>query len=580
MYETFNNFQTKTFKLYHTVNNNQAKFTDSQENMATTHKRVTKQPVYNDIVAVQEKEIEAFLTNNACNKRLAIINLTLNKIKFKGYWRASHSYIAELLNVSSDYVQETLSRSMSLGIIRSKRTFNGSSIYTYNSEFTKSSIIDRLRPYFPGMRSLLSLLSLLSSLPNCTYADSIHAEGRETRTDILLDLRSLSNSYNYNINPQGNGLIGVNLKTVNEENRTKPQEETQALSKSFEDYARVAIRNNSLIKPPVALPPQISQAELMRKRSQAFMDAEKKEQQRYCMSSKGKYVFLSDYGRALSVLMGINEWDAALLASISAEDIKAFLFEASTVLHDSKIASKQSIRFLKKKEKDRVIHTNVICNVGNFVWSMLRKRFILDYSLASTVRHHYNLDPQEKMTMQQQALWISSLKKIMNELEFSYNTKVKERVNNKKTTEIQQQQEYKRKALKEAQDRDKIREQHAELVRQEDFAEDDYDDDFTEDGLTKGFDGRLEENPYQAIHQQEKQLTQVKQSKPPKETIISNNPAPLGATLTPQEQCDHDIAKYRESLSKMPPFMYTMMKANFTKTLIDTYALPSDFTII
>ena len=568
--------------MYHTANINQAKFPDSQENMATTHKRVTKQPVYNDVVVVQEKEIEAFLTNKACNKRLAIINLTLNKIKFKGYWRASHGYIAELLNVSSDYVQETLSRSMSLGIIRSKRTFNGSSIYTYNSEFTKSSIIERLRPYFPGMRSLLSLLSLLSSLPNCTYADSIHAEGRRTRTSISGDLRSLSNSYNYNINPQGNGLIGVNLKTVNEDVTEKPKEETFSLSTSFEDYARVAIRNNSLIKPPKtsAQPPQISQVELMRKRSQAFMDAEKKEQQRYCMSSKGKYLFLSDYGRALAVLMGINEWDAALLASISAQDIKEFLFEASTVLHDSKIASKQSIRFLKKKEKDRVIHTNVICNVGNFVWSMLRKRFILDYSLTSSVRHHYELNHEEKMTMQQQALWISSLKKIMNELEVSYNTKVKERVNNKKTIELQQQQEYKRKALKEAQARDKIREQHAELVRQEDFAEDGYDDDFTEDGLTKGFDGRLEENPYQAIHYQQKQTTQVKQSKPPKETIISNNSVPLGAVLSPQEQCAHDIAKYRDALSKMPPFMYTMMKANFTKTLIDTYNLSSDFVLI
>lgn len=563
--------------MYHTANINQVKFPDSQENMATTPKRVIKQPVYNDIVAVQEKEIESFLTSNACNKRLAIINLTLNKIKFKGYWRASHAYIAELLNVSADYVQETLSRCMSLGIIRSKRTFNGSSIYTYNSEFTKSSIIERLRPYFPGMRSLLGLLSLLSSLPNCTYADSIHAEGRKTRTSILGDLRSLSNSYNYNINPQGNGLIGVNLKTENEELTEKPKEETFSLSTSFEEYARVAIRNLSLNKPPVPQPPQISQSELLRKRSQAFIDAAKKEQERCSTSSKGKYLFLSDYGRALAVLMGINEWDAALLASISAQDIKEFLFEASTVLHDSKIASKQSIRFLKKKDKDRVIHTDVICNVGNFVWSMLRKKFDFDYSLASSIRHQYRLDPRERITMQQQSLWISSLKKIMNELELNYNTKVVERVNNQKVTQIQQQQEYKKKVLKEAQARDRIREQHAELVRQEEFTEDGYDDGFTEDGLRKGFDRDLEEDPYLTIDHQPKQQVQAKQPKPIKETIVVND----SPALAPEAQCKLDINNYRIALSKISPFMYDMMKTNWTNDLkIKFPFLPSDFDLL
>ena len=562
--------------MYHTANNNQAKFPDSQENMATTHKRVTKQPVYNDIVVVQEKEIEAFLTNNACNKRLAIINLTLNKIKFKGYWRASHSYIAELLNVSSDYVQETLSRSMSLGIIRSKRTFNGSSIYTYNSEFTKSSIIERLRPYFPGMRSLLSLLSLLSSLPNCTYSDSIHAEGRRTRTSISGDLRSLSNSYNYNINPQGNGLIGVNLKTVNEDITEKPKEETFSLSTSFEDYARVAIRNKSLSNPPKtsAQPPQISQAELMRKRSQAFMDSQKEEQVR--RSPKRLFPGLTSEFILIALKGNMTPWEAMLMTSIPAQYGPQILIEVHKTFRNSKISSQQACKFLKKAERERVIHVDVFNNPNKIIWYLIRKEvkklgLKLDYELATMARYHFGIIKERVLTMQEKSHGMQALSGLIRNLDAFDKMGAKEFSHRaKELAQIARMSDSK--SSNHIKDGDKQRGQHKELVQYQDFKEDGIEEDrYREDGVYSEDENQHEEELFLSNNTSTQQ-------KPIKETIISNN----SPALAPESQCKLDIANYRKSLSNMSPFLNPVqMRNNWNNELKFKFPfLPTDFDIL
>lgn len=66
-----------------------------------------------------------------------------------------------------------------------------------------------------------------------------------------------------------------------------------------------------------------------------------------------------------------------------------------------------------------------------------------------------------------------------------------------------------------------------------------------------------------------------------KETIIVNNPSPLGAEPTPQEECKKIINDRRIALSKMPGFMYTMMKNNWTDELKFKFPfLPADFDIL
>ena len=612
--------------MYQTLNKNQAKYTDSQEKLATRSNgvRITTAPNYADTVPVQEKEIEEFLTMYRCNKRLAILNLTLSKIKFKGYWRASHSYIADLLNVSSDYVQETLDRSMSLGIIRSKRTFNGSSIYTFNSEFTKSGIVERLRKYFPGMRSLLSLLSLLSCLPNCSYANSIHAYGQKTRTGILSEsLRSINYSYNIESSTREGFKIGkiteteltkkeknpekcgetfktkvhppINLFLLQlikgigkipetnlrkqEENLKEPREREENSKKSEETFKtelysssnpflQQLIKGNVLSlnkETPVALPPSEKElVEIRKKRTQILIDNAKCERLDPRLSPKSKYLFLSDYGRALAVLMGINEWDAALLAGISAQDIEEFLFRVSIAVYDSKIASRQSVRFLKKEEKDKVVHTDVIRNVGNFAWGMLRNKFTLDYGLASNVRYYYGLKKEEVVTAQQQSLWIGSLKKIMNELEVSYSDIVKERTNRKKVIhhKVNSPQEWSPLELAPQEW------SHQELAPQEWSPQ--YN--FEEDGYEECFEEDLH------IKESAKPLPKINTHK---ETQLLNNPPPLGAPSSPIEECNKIINDRRIALSKMPHFLYDMMKTNWTNELKIKFSfLPEDFDIL
>lgn len=66
-----------------------------------------------------------------------------------------------------------------------------------------------------------------------------------------------------------------------------------------------------------------------------------------------------------------------------------------------------------------------------------------------------------------------------------------------------------------------------------------------------------------------------------KETKLVNDCPALAPVLTSQEQCAIDITNYRTGLSKTLPFMYDMMKTNFTNILKEKYSfLPSDFDIL
>lgn len=403
----------------------------------------------------------------------------------------------------------------------------------------------------------------------------IRASDRTTENcaNTRFDSRVISNSYNYNIIQRGDEKIDEITKNSKEELEEhkealqNSEEQSFSLSTSFEEYARRAIRNLSLSKPPVALPPHSSQSELLRKRSKAFIDAEKETQRK--RSPKNRFPFLCEEGIYFAVSTGMSPWEAALLVSIPAQDMVSILVKFSAILFKSKIGSFQASHYLRKEEKTKVIYRDVFHSTKKLAWwfvhSEIEKLGLkLDYQLATMVRNYYGLREGEAISMYDQSIFMKSLSSISNKLDTFRKLSEDEYAKAAKKVKSEEQ--------KDKGDREKIRAQHRETIQYQEFKEDGIEEDrYKEDGV---YD---EDENFEGLSLVAKSSANLSHTN--KQSIVGNNsPAPRG--LSSEEQFKHDLKNYREALSKITPFMYDMMKANFTQILIRDYNLPTDFDIL
>jgi hypothetical protein len=576
----------RTLKVYDKQSTSQAKSSNIQENLATqsngsrqilcsdakqTRTYRAKQPVYNDTVPFCEQETEAFLTTWSCNKRLAIINFVLNQITFfKGYYRVSHGYIAEQLDVSEDYTQQTLKKAEKLGIFRVKHTYNGSNIHTINPEFKSSGIMQRLRPYFPGLRSFFSLVCLLSSLSSCPFLSSISPFNGKTRSDIKGDLRALLTKDNIESYTGGIVEIDKNLEisTLNKELKT---EETPNKGETTFNYGVFPFPYSSNKDTPISPTPSEEElVEIRKKREKDLLDNAKREQQE--RSPKRFYPFLSEEGIYFAVSTGMSPWEAALLSSIPANDMVRILVKFSAVLFKSKIGLFQASRYLKREQKTKVIYRDVIHSTKKLAWWFVRTELAafglkLDYGLAATVRNYYGLREDKVMSMHDQSIFMKSLSNLSNKLDVFRKLSADEYALAARKAKIDEHKDRK--------EREKLRAQHREIIQHKEFKEDDIEEDrYREDGIYDEDENSPED---ESISSQDVSMKQRQQ----KETKLVNHCPALAPVLTPQEQCAIDITNYRTGLSKTLPFMYDMMKTNFTNILKEKYSfLPPDFDIL
>lgn len=535
--------------MSHITSISQAKFPDSQNNLVTqpNGSKTINAPRYNDTIKIDEIGIEDLVSKHACNGRLGIINLLMHRIGWRGFWRASHAHIAELLGLSAVYVKKTLSRCEALGIFRTKMTWNGSKIYTLNPEFAKSGIAERLRPYFPGMRSLLSLIGLLSALPNCNFVNSIHASDGKVSTSIEDDLRALSNSYNYNINQQGQGPISMTTET---ESKKKEGECLKGSVSNLESTMQNKEFSFSKDTPIPRTPSEKELVEIRKKRTQAFLDNAKKEQQR--RSPKRLFPGLSDECILIALSTDMTPWEAILMTSIPAEYAPHMLIAVHSVMRNSKIDSLKSTKHLTKKQESYIVYGDVFNSPKKVVWSLLHKEMKrlglkFDYELATQARWHFGLIEGKRISMQEKSEGLQSLKALLGKLEVLDKGRTNEFVNNARRIKAEE------KAHEE--NGYKIRLAHSEQIRQHDFKEDG--------------DWNI------------RQSYQSKQTSKPAVTnqtiVVNDSPA-----LAPDVQCRIDIENYRKSLSNMPAFLNPdRMRNNWNNDLKFKFPFfPSDFDIL